>query len=152
MSDLRYPVPYQINIRVWLNGLSRALGRRATLDDIRDGELDRLAALGFDWVWLLSVWQTGPAAQAISRTHAGWRREFAERLPDSTDDDIDGSGFATRGYAVHRDLGGAEALARLRIMPTLSFWHCPRYGQNLQPASNIGRFFSERCRLSQRSE
>jgi hypothetical protein len=114
MSSVRYPVLYQINTRVWLTGLSRALGRRATLDDIPDAELDRVAALGFDWVWLLSVWQTGPAAQAISRAHAGWRHEFAETLPDLTDDDIAGSGFAIRSYTVHRDLGGAEALARLR--------------------------------------
>ena len=64
MSDLRYPSLYQINTRVWLTELSRALGKRATLDDIPDAELDRLAALGFDWVWFLSVWQTGPAAQA----------------------------------------------------------------------------------------
>ncbi|CAB3800443.1 alpha-amylase family glycosyl hydrolase [Paraburkholderia fynbosensis] len=114
MSDVRYPSLYQINTRVWLTDLSRALGRRATLDDIPDAELDRLAELGFDWVWLLSVWQTGPAAQAISRAHAGWRREFAETLPDLADDDIAGSGFAIQAYTVHRDLGGAEALARLR--------------------------------------
>ena len=40
----------------------------ATLDDIPDADLDRLAALGFDWVWFLSVWQTGPAGQQVSRT------------------------------------------------------------------------------------
>ncbi|RKT22897.1 alpha amylase catalytic subunit [Paraburkholderia sp. RAU2J] len=114
MSDVRYPSLYQINTRVWLTELSRALGRRATLDDIPDAELNRLADLGFDWVWLLSVWQTGPAAQAISRAHAGWRREFAETLPDLADEDIAGSGFAIQAYTVHRDLGGAEALARLR--------------------------------------
>jgi len=114
MSSVRYPALYQINTRVWLTELCRASGRRATLDDIPDAELDRLAALGFDWVWLLSVWQTGPAAQAISRAHAGWRREFADTLPDLTDDDVAGSGFAIRSYTVHRDLGGAEALARLR--------------------------------------
>src|ERR1700722_3416959 len=114
MSDPRYPALYQINTRVWLTELSRASGRRATLDDIPDAELDRLAALGFDWVWLLSVWQTGPAAQAVSRAHAGWRREFADTLADLTDDDVAGSGFAIRSYTVHRDLGGAEALGRLR--------------------------------------
>ncbi len=69
MADPRYPSLYQINTRVWLTELSGALGRRATLDDIPDAELDRLAELGFDWVWLLSVWQTGPAAQAISRAN-----------------------------------------------------------------------------------
>ena len=114
MSDPRYPALYQINTRVWLTELSQALGKRATLDDIPDAELDRLAGMGFDWVWLLSVWQTGPAAQAISRSNPQWRREFAETLPDLEDDDIGGSGFAIQGYTVHRALGGAAALARLR--------------------------------------
>jgi hypothetical protein len=63
---------------------------------------------------LLGVWQTGPAAQAISRAHVGWRREFAETLPDLTDDDIAGSGFAIRSYAVHRDLGSACSNADCR--------------------------------------
>jgi hypothetical protein len=114
MFDLRYPALYQINTRVWLTGLSRVLGRSATLDDIPDAELDRLAELGFDWIWLLSVWQTGPAAQAISRANPEWRREFAETIPDLCDEDIAGSGFAIQSYTVHRDLGGAGALARLR--------------------------------------
>ena len=39
MSDPRYPALYQINTRVWLTELSRALGRRATLDDVPDAEL-----------------------------------------------------------------------------------------------------------------
>jgi hypothetical protein len=36
MSDLRYPVLYQINTRVWLTALSHKLGRLATLEDIPD--------------------------------------------------------------------------------------------------------------------
>ena len=114
MSDLRYPSLYQINTRVWLTELSRVLGKRALLDDIPDAELDRLAALGFDWVWFLSVWQTGPAAQQVSRSNAGWRKEFQETLPDLKEEDIAGSGFAIQNYIVHRDLGGDAALARLR--------------------------------------
>jgi glycosidase len=105
---------YQINTRVWLTELSQELGRPATLDDVPDSELGRLAAQGFDWVWFLSVWQTGPAAQAISRANPEWRHEFAQTLPDLKDEDIAGSGFAIQDYTVHRDLGGAEALARLR--------------------------------------
>ncbi len=114
MSDPSYPLLYQINTRVWLTELSRKLGRAATLDDVPDAGLDRLAELGFDWVWFLSVWQTGPAAQAISRANPEWRREFKETLPDLKDEDIAGSGFAIQNYAVHRDLGGDAALARLR--------------------------------------
>ena len=51
MAPVRYPSLFQINIRVWLTELSGALGRPATLDDIPDNELDRLANLGFDWIW-----------------------------------------------------------------------------------------------------
>ncbi len=114
MPGPRYPALYQINTRVWLTELSRALGRPATLDDIPDTELDHLAEKGFDWVWLLSVWQTGPAAQRVSRSNTGWRKEFQETLPDLREEDIAGSGFAIQNYTVHRDLGGAAALARLR--------------------------------------
>jgi hypothetical protein len=54
----RYPSLYQINTRVWLTELSHNLGRPATLDDIPDAELDRLATKDFDWIWFLSVWVT----------------------------------------------------------------------------------------------
>ena len=114
MTKTLYPSLYQINTRVLLTWLSETLGRPAQLDDIPDAALDRLVEMGFDWVWFLSVWQTGPAAQAISRTNPGWRREFDETLPDLKDEDIAGSGFAIQNYAVHRDLGGDVALARLR--------------------------------------
>lgn len=110
----RYPSLYQINTRVWLTELSRTLGRQATLDDIPDSELDLLAKKGFDWVWFLSVWQTGKAAQQVSRTNLEWRKEFQATLPDLTEDDIAGSGFAITGYTVHTNLGGDAALARLR--------------------------------------
>lgn len=114
MSNPRYPSLYQINTRVWLTELSRTLGRRATLDDIPDAALDDLARQGFDWIWFLSVWQTGTFAQAISRKNAGWRHEFEQTLPDLADEDIAGSGFAIKSYTVHADLGGDAALARLR--------------------------------------
>ena len=111
---MRYPSLYQLNTRVRLTELSESLGRPATLDDIPDAELDRLAAKGYDWIWLLSVWQTGREAQRISRTHAGWRHEFKETLADLREEDIAGSGFAITGYTVHTNLGGDAALARLR--------------------------------------
>ena len=109
-----YPALYQINTRVWLMELSQALGRPATLDDIPDAEIDHLAKMGFDWVWFLSVWQTGAAGQRISLTNPAWRREFQETLPDLREEDIAGSGFAITGYTVHDQLGGDAALARLR--------------------------------------
>ena len=114
MHQPLHPSLYQINTRVWLTEIGRGLGRPATLDDIPDAELDRLAGKGFDWVWFLSVWQTGPAGQRVSRTNSEWRREFQETLPDLREEDIPGSGFAITGYTVSESLGGDAALARLR--------------------------------------
>ena len=114
MTGPGYPSLYQINTRVWLTNLSRSLGRPATLDDVPDAELDRVAAMELDWVWLLSVWQTGPASRQVSLTSPTWREEFENTLPDLTDADIAGSGFAITGYRAHPDLGGEPALARMR--------------------------------------
>lgn len=114
MTAPRYPSLYQINTRVWLTELSRQIGKPATLDDIPDAELDQLAEQGFDWIWLLSVWQTGADGQRVSRSNPEWRREFQETLPDLREEDIAGSGFAITGYSVDARLCGDPGLARLR--------------------------------------
>jgi glycosidase len=114
MKQPKYPSLYQINTRVWITEISEKLGRRATLDDIPDKDLDRLAEMGFDYIWLLSVWRTGEAAQKKSRENKEWRKEFEETLTDLREEDIAGSGFAITGYDVHPILGGNEALKRIR--------------------------------------
>src|SRR4026208_1637036 len=100
MSAPGYPSLYQVNTRVWLTELSGRLGRPSTLDDISDSELDKLAVAGFEWIWLLSVWQTGNEGPRLSRTEPGWLKEFQETLPDLSEEDIQGSGFAITGYSV----------------------------------------------------
>jgi glycosidase len=114
MNSYLNPCLYQINTRVWLNRLSRQIGRPATLDDIPDAELDRLANLGFDWIYFLSVWQTGQAARQVSRSNPQWLAEYRELLPDLQEEDICGSGFAIISYTLNTNLGEAAALIRLR--------------------------------------
>ncbi|HEY1376758.1 MAG TPA: alpha-amylase family glycosyl hydrolase [Gemmataceae bacterium] len=114
MGHPKYPSLYQINTRVWLTELGRRLGRPATFDDAPDAELDALARLGFDWLWPLGVWQTGPAGVRVSRSLPDLRDEFTRYLPDLTDADVAGSPFAVRSYTVHADFGGDAALARFR--------------------------------------
>jgi glycosidase len=110
----RYPSLLQINTRVWLQGLSRRNGKPVTLADIDDATIDGFSQQGFDWIWLLSVWQTGFAGRAVSRGNPEWRVEFEAVLPDLAEDDICGSGFAIRSYTVSQALGGETALARFR--------------------------------------
>jgi hypothetical protein len=110
----RYPSLYQINTRVWLRHLSHDAGSQITLADIGDATIDGFAERGFDWIWLLSVWQTGAAGRAVSRNNPQWRAEFAAVLPDLTEDDICGSGFSIAAYTVSDALGGPAALAQFR--------------------------------------
>jgi glycosidase len=109
-----HPALYQINTRVWLPELGRMLGRPATLADIPDGFLDQVAGWGFDWVWFLGCWQTGPAGRQVSCSQPVWRREFVALLPDLRPEDICGSPFAVQGYRVAAELGGEVALAQVR--------------------------------------
>jgi glycosidase len=114
MGQPSYPSLFQINTRILLGELAQKLGRPVTLDDIPDECLDGAAAQGFDWVWFLGVWQTGPASREVSRRHPQWQNEFRSLLPDLREDDVCGSPFAIQAYTLHRDFGPPEALQRLR--------------------------------------
>jgi hypothetical protein len=114
MGQPLYPALYEIHTRPWLRELATDRERPLKLDEVPDVVLDGLAALGFDWIWLMGVWQTGAASRGVSRSQASWRTEFQALLPDLTDADICGSPFAVERYEVHADFGGNEALQRLR--------------------------------------
>ena len=112
MGTPRYPSLYQINTSVWLTELSRSLGRPATLDDIPDAELDR-SPKGFDWIWFLSVWQTGAAGSGsragtrIGGTNSRTRFPTSARMTSPVR-------LCHHRIRVHDRLGGDAALARLR--------------------------------------
>jgi hypothetical protein len=114
MTQAIHPALYEINTRVWLQEIASKLGRPATLDDVPNASLDRLAERGIDLVWLLGVWQTGPAGRTVSVGNPQWRAGYKNILPDFKDDDVCGSPFAIRQYAVDESLGGPEALCRMR--------------------------------------
>ena len=64
-----YPSLFQINTRAWLRQQSREAGKPITLADVDDKTLDGFAERGFDWIWSLSVWRTGAAGRAVSRSN-----------------------------------------------------------------------------------
>ena len=114
IANPRYPSLYQINTRVWLYELGEARGRPATLEDVDDAALNDVATRGFDWVWLLGVWQTGEAGREVSRHRPEWQHEYHALLPDVTPEDVCGSPFAVTEYVVNREFGGPRALERFR--------------------------------------
>jgi len=66
---LAFPSLYQVNTRVWLTERSQELGCPATLDDVPDEALDRIAALGFDWVWAAPPPASAVNAALIGKLH-----------------------------------------------------------------------------------
>jgi hypothetical protein len=56
--------------------------RPANLADIPDEFLDQVAALGFDYVWFLGLWQTGSGGRQVSLSYPEWLKEFQATLPD----------------------------------------------------------------------
>ena len=105
------PVIYEINTWVWLNQLSRKYDRQICLGNVPPPELEELAAWHFDAVWLMGVWQRGPATRMSALNYV---REYRTALPDISEADVPGSAYAIHDYQVEAALGGREGLAAFR--------------------------------------
>jgi glycosidase len=88
------------NCAVWLDQLSHRYGRAVTtLDQIPDEELDRLAAWGFNALWLIGVWERSPASRRIKHLMGNI--------------DAVSSAYSLYDYRIAAELGGEEALRSL---------------------------------------
>jgi glycosidase len=109
-----YPSLYQVNTRVWLNRLGQVAGRPIRLDEVPDQELERWSGSGFDWIWLLGVWQASQVGAQLARLDPALHDEATELVPDLSDDDLCGSCFSIASYQARHELGGDMALAGFR--------------------------------------
>ena len=108
------PVIYEVNTAVWLGGLSQAAARRVTLADVADRDWDAVTPSGADAVWLMGVWERSPAGLALADANEGLQASFREALPDLRREDVIGSPYCVRRYAVDEAFGGREGLAVAR--------------------------------------
>jgi hypothetical protein len=110
----RYPTIYEINTCAWLLELSEKTGRYVDLQCVPSLVWDRIAASGFDAVWLMGVWQRSPASIAIANRNDSLLDEFKRSLADFQPQDNIGSAYSVRRYDVDQRLGGPEGLALAR--------------------------------------
>ncbi|KAB0667440.1 alpha-amylase [Oryzomonas japonica] len=88
-------------VYVWLDQLAKQYGWPITrLDQVPDGELDRLAAAGITGLWLIGVWERSPASQRIKQLCGN--------------SDAIASAYSLYDYEIAADLGGWDALGSLR--------------------------------------
>jgi hypothetical protein len=111
---LEHPFIYEINTWVWLDEIHAATGETAGLAAVPDTEWDAIAALGFDAVWLMGVWERSPAGIAIALQDESLLQSFESALPGYTRADVVGSPYCIRDYTVAQHLGGPEGLAAAR--------------------------------------
>lgn len=109
----RNPHLYQVNAVTWVRRFSGSQNS-ATLEHIPDQELDLIAGLGFDLLWLMGVWTKGPLGVRMAREVPGADEHYRGALPDFRPEDVVGSPFAVAAYDVAPELGGEGALESLR--------------------------------------
>jgi Alpha amylase, catalytic domain len=114
IAATRHPRLIEIDARAWMARLTARAGRRVGLGDVRAREIEPIADLGFDLVWLTATWQNGAASRRLWRGESSMRDLRAELLPDGSDNDIVGSPYAISAYEPSDSLGGAVGLAALR--------------------------------------
>jgi hypothetical protein len=110
----RYPTLYEINTWVWLSELSRKAGKPVDLASVPAAEWDAVAALGFDAVWFMGVWERSPAGIAIANQNPSLLEDFRRALPDFRPEDNVGSPYCVRRYEADKHLGGPKGLSHAR--------------------------------------
>lgn len=104
-----HPTLYEINTRVWRH----RFGKDTRLLDIPSKYWEQLARLGVDYVWLMGVWKTGPNTLNYA-LEPGLQQEYANVLPDWSEDDVIGSPYAIDRYGLSPELGEKGDLKKLK--------------------------------------
>ena len=103
------PVIYELNTAAWLHDVSQRTGVTATLADVPAAEWDRVAPAGVDAVWLMGVWERGPAGVELAMESAEQVASFRAALPDFDDVRDIQQDLKSRGLALALEADGASS-------------------------------------------
>ena len=113
-----HPHLYEINTWAWLEELSAKLRRKIGLRDVPDSEWDSISSLGFDFVWLMGVWERSPLGRRFFQTDSPSFPGFDAALPGWKLSQIVGSPYSVYRYQPDPRIGSWADLdfvrARLR--------------------------------------
>ncbi|MFZ0640024.1 MAG: alpha-amylase family glycosyl hydrolase [Candidatus Acidiferrales bacterium] len=93
-----HPHLYEINTWAWLEELSAKYSRRMALRDVPPTEWDEIARLGFDFIWLMGVWQRSPVGRRFFQLDPPSFPGFDQALPGWKLSQIVGSPYSVRQY------------------------------------------------------
>ncbi|MFZ0333926.1 MAG: alpha-amylase family glycosyl hydrolase [Candidatus Acidiferrales bacterium] len=117
LSPLPYrphPHLYEINTWAWLEELSAKYGRRIALRDVPSSEWDEIARLGFDFVWLMGIWERSPAGRRYFQLDPSSFPGFDQALPGWKLSQVVGSPYSVRQYRPDPRIGSWADLDHAR--------------------------------------
>lgn len=109
-----HPHLYEINTWAWLEELSAKYGRRIPLRDVPAAEWDEIARLGFDFVWLMGVWERSPVGRRFFQLDAPSFSGFDLALPGWSLSQIVGSPYSVHQYRPDPRIGSWADLDHAR--------------------------------------
>ena len=109
-----HPFLYEIHTVPWLLELSRQKDARITLGQVPEREWDHLAQLGFDYIWLMGVWQKSPEGRRFWRQAEETFSVYDAALPGWRPQDVIGSPYSIQAYQPDFEVGDWEELASVR--------------------------------------
>ncbi len=69
---------------------------------------------GFDWIWLMGMWQNTPSSIAEYAFDEGLKKDYSKAIPDWQPEDVTGSPYAIDQYVPWERLGSLDDLQELR--------------------------------------
>jgi|SRR5579875_246869 len=109
-----HPHLYEINTWAWLEELSAKFGQRISLANVPSSEWNQIAALGFDFVWLMGIWERSPAGRRVFQTDPSNFPGFDQSLPEWKLSQIVGSPYSVRQYQPDPRIGSWDDVDRVR--------------------------------------
>lgn len=109
-----HPHLHEINTWVWLTELSRKQGRKIRLAEVPDQEWDTLEAKGFDFLWLMGMWQRSPESRRIAQSDPQLVTSYDRALPGWRPDHVVGSPYAIKAYCPDPELATWDDLDEVR--------------------------------------
>jgi hypothetical protein len=109
-----HPHLFEISAWPWLDRLSRAENRDVTLATVPGPYWDRIAADGFDAVFLMGVWRRSATGRTIARAERALTTAYDRVLPGWTEADVAGSPYSVQAYEPDDRMGGWTGLDAAR--------------------------------------
>lgn len=109
---LNNPKIYEINTRVWINRFA-SKKNPVKITQVPKVYWQTLKDLGFDYIWLMGIWQTVPASVEKYCLTENLMKEYSAALPDWKKEDVVGSPYAIDKYVINPSLGSKNDLIEL---------------------------------------